>query len=74
MSSLGTDKEKTVLVPQNKFYNELGQECVGVGCSVDLFLFNNAYIDVATLSQVILFFNNIFLRWKPYLVFFRCVD
>merc|ERR1719410_1831793 len=50
--TLGTDKEKTVLLPQNKFYNDLGQECVAVGCSVDLFLFNNAYIDVATLSQV----------------------
>merc|ERR1711962_289878 len=49
---LGTDKEKTVLTPQSKFYNDLGQECVSVGCSVDLFLFNNAYIDVATLSQV----------------------
>ena len=48
----GTEKEKTVLMPQTKFYNELGQECVSVGCSVDLFLFNNAYIDVATLSQV----------------------
>merc|ERR1719233_263987 len=50
--SLGTDKEKTVLLPQTKFYNDLGQECVAVGCSVDLFLFNNAYIDIATLSQV----------------------
>jgi len=49
---LGTDKEKTVLTPQTKFYNDLGQECVAVGCSVDLFLFNNAYIDIATLSQV----------------------
>lgn len=49
---LGTEKEKTVLTPQNKTYNEFGQECVGVGCTVDLFLFNNAYIDVATLSQV----------------------
>ena len=49
---LGTDKEKTVLTPQTKFYNDLGQECVGVGCSVDLFLFNNAYIDIATVSQV----------------------
>merc|ERR1719430_344935 len=49
---LGTDKEKTVLTPQTKFYNDLGQECVGVGCSVDLFLFNNAYIDIATLGQV----------------------
>merc|ERR1719354_524790 len=49
---LGTDREKTVLTPQTKFYNDLGQECVSVGCSVDLFLFNNAYIDVATVSQV----------------------
>jgi len=49
---LGTDREKSVLTPQTKFYNDLGQECVAVGCSVDLFLFNNAYIDVATLSQV----------------------
>jgi len=49
---LGTDKEKAVLTPQSKFYNDLGQDCVSVGCSVDLFLFNNAYIDVATLSQV----------------------
>merc|ERR1719354_1519681 len=48
---LGTDREKTVLTPQTKFYNDLGQECVSVGCSVDLFLFNNAYIDVATVSQ-----------------------
>jgi len=49
---LGTDKEKTVLAPQTKFYNDIGQECVSVGCSVDLFLFNNAYVDIATLSQV----------------------
>merc|ERR1719334_2374814 len=49
---LNTDREKTVLTPQTKFYNDLGQECVSVGCSVDLFLFNNAYIDIATLSQV----------------------
>merc|ERR1712088_238850 len=49
---LGTDKEKAVLTPQSKDYNQFGQECVRVGCSVDLFLFNNAYIDIATISQV----------------------
>ena len=59
--SLGTDKEKTVLLPQTKFYNDLGQECVAVGCSVDLFLFNNAYIDIATLSQVGLIILNILI-------------
>lgn len=49
---LGTDKEKTVLTPQNNIYNNLGQECVSVGCSVDLFVFNNSYIDIATIGQV----------------------
>ena len=49
---LGTDKEKTVLSPQNNFYNHLGQDCVGSGCSVDLFVFNNSYIDIATIGQV----------------------
>lgn len=49
---LGTDKEKTVLAPQNTVYNNLGQECVGAGCSVDLFIFNNSYVDIATIGQV----------------------
>ncbi|XP_056630676.1 protein transport protein Sec24C isoform X2 [Diorhabda sublineata] len=49
---LGTDKEKTVLTPQTQAYNQLGQECVSNGCCVDLFIFNNAYIDLATIGQV----------------------
>ncbi|KYB24587.1 protein transport protein Sec24C [Tribolium castaneum] len=49
---LGTDKERTVLTPQTQAYNQLGQDCVAAGCSVDLFIFNNAYIDIATISQV----------------------
>lgn len=49
---LGTDKEKTILTPQNQAYNQLGQDCVLAGVSVDLFLFNNSYIDVATVGQV----------------------
>ena len=40
------------MTPQCKEYNTLGQDCVGAACSVDMFLFNNAYIDVATISQV----------------------
>ena len=56
---LGTDKEKQVLSPQTKFDNDIGQECVSVGCSVDLFLLQNAYIDIATLSQVSL------LKYNP---------
>lgn len=49
---LGTDKEKTILNPQNQAYNQLGQDCVQAGVSVDLFLFNNSYIDIATIGQV----------------------
>ncbi|KAH1004221.1 hypothetical protein HUJ04_004007 [Dendroctonus ponderosae] len=49
---LGTDKEKTVLTPQTQAYNQLGQDCVAAGCAVDLFIFNNSYIDIATISQV----------------------
>uniref|UniRef100_A0A8W7PX44 VWFA domain-containing protein n=1 Tax=Anopheles coluzzii TaxID=1518534 RepID=A0A8W7PX44_ANOCL len=33
-------------------YNMLAQDCVGAGVSVDLFAFNNAYIDLATIGQV----------------------
>lgn len=49
---LATDKERTVLTPQTQAYNQLGQDCVGAGCSVDLFIFNNAYVDLATIGQV----------------------
>ncbi|KDR14171.1 protein transport protein Sec24C-like [Zootermopsis nevadensis] len=49
---LGTEKEKTVLAPQGNVYSSLGQECVAAGCSVDLFVFNNSYIDLATIGQV----------------------
>lgn len=49
---LGTEKERTVLTPQNQAYNQLGQECVTAGCSVDLFITNNSYIDLATIGQI----------------------
>ncbi|MEQ2183770.1 Protein transport protein Sec24C [Goodea atripinnis] len=45
---IGTDKEK----PQVGFYNNLAKECVAQGCCVDLFLFPNQYVDVATLGVV----------------------
>lgn len=49
---LNTEKEKTVLAPQNNSYNTLGQDCVQAGCCVDLFIFNNSYVDIATIGQV----------------------
>ncbi|XP_065058870.1 protein transport protein Sec24C-like [Rhopilema esculentum] len=47
---LGTDKEKTILAPQSQFYTNLAKDCVSNGVSVDLFLFPNSYVDVATIG------------------------
>jgi protein transport protein SEC24 len=49
---LGTEKEKSILTPQTNFYNNLAQDLVGVGCGVDLFLFNDSYVDLSTIGQV----------------------
>lgn len=49
---IGTDREKTLLQPATDFYTTLGKQCVEAGCSVDLFLFPNSYVDVATLAEV----------------------
>uniref|UniRef100_A0A4W3HFC1 SEC24 homolog C, COPII coat complex component n=1 Tax=Callorhinchus milii TaxID=7868 RepID=A0A4W3HFC1_CALMI len=49
---ISTDKEKILFQPQTNFYNNLAKECVTQGCCVDLFLFPNQYIDVATLGLV----------------------
>ncbi|KAM9426095.1 protein transport protein Sec24C [Pholidichthys leucotaenia] len=49
---IGSDKEKSLFQPQVGFYNTLAKECVAQGCCVDLFLFPNQYVDVATLGVV----------------------
>uniref|UniRef100_A0A8C5HFV4 SEC24 homolog C, COPII coat complex component n=1 Tax=Gouania willdenowi TaxID=441366 RepID=A0A8C5HFV4_GOUWI len=49
---VGTDKEKSLFQPQVSFYNTLAKECVAQGCCVDLFLFPNQYVDIATLGVV----------------------
>uniref|UniRef100_A0A8C6Y2H4 Protein transport protein Sec24C n=1 Tax=Naja naja TaxID=35670 RepID=A0A8C6Y2H4_NAJNA len=49
---MNTDKEKILFQPQTNFYNNLAKDCVAQGCCVDLFLFPNQYLDVATLGVV----------------------
>ncbi|XP_053168134.1 protein transport protein Sec24C isoform X2 [Hemicordylus capensis] len=49
---INTEKEKTLFQPQTGFYSNLAKECVAQGCCVDLFLFPNQYLDVATLGVV----------------------
>lgn len=80
----GTEKEKTLLVPQDASYRTLAEQCVDEGLCVDLFLFPNAYIDIATLgmynrkmarrlcSSIIAVVELIFLLLL-YLALFRCV-
>uniref|UniRef100_A0A0N4ZSD2 Protein transport protein Sec24C n=1 Tax=Parastrongyloides trichosuri TaxID=131310 RepID=A0A0N4ZSD2_PARTI len=50
---LGGEKEKTVLSPNGDFYTKLGEECSKNGVCVDLFLFPNSYIDVASISPLV---------------------
>ncbi|ORY06568.1 hypothetical protein K493DRAFT_203088 [Basidiobolus meristosporus CBS 931.73] len=48
----GTDKEYTMYSPQDTFYKSLTTEMVESGISVDLFLFPNSYVDVATIGAL----------------------
>jgi len=50
---LATDKEKQILVPQGNHYMNLAKACVKSSVSIDLFLFPNSYIDVATLGLMV---------------------
>ncbi|KAK0533190.1 COPII coat Sec23p-Sfb3p heterodimer component [Tilletia horrida] len=48
----GTDKEKTLFLPQDPFYRNAAEECAESGIGVNVFLFPSQYIDVATISQL----------------------
>jgi protein transport protein SEC24 len=43
---------QTVLTTANDFYGRLGEDCVKAGCAVDLFLFPNSFVDVASIAPV----------------------
>ena len=45
-----TEKEKILFGPQDHFYKTLAVNCVDAGICIDLFLFPNNYIDVATIG------------------------
>lgn len=49
---INTEKEKNLFLPQCNTYENLAKECVASGCCVDLFLFPNNYIDVASVGLV----------------------
>jgi protein transport protein SEC24 len=46
----GTDKEKTLFIPQDPFYRSTAEEAVEAGIGINLFLFPSQFIDVASLG------------------------
>ncbi|KAL7753856.1 COPII coat Sec23p-Sfb3p heterodimer component [Sorochytrium milnesiophthora] len=50
MKMFGTDKERQLFAPQDSFYKKLAEDAVSAGICIDLFLFPNAYCDIATLG------------------------
>lgn len=42
---------QTILGPQSNFYEKLAKDCVDAGVSVDMFMFPNAYVDLATIGS-----------------------
>ena len=40
-------------MPQGNFYMNLVKECIDAGVSIDLFLFPNSYVDVATIGLMV---------------------
>ncbi|XP_067857318.1 protein transport protein Sec24C-like [Heptranchias perlo] len=49
-SLIDTKKEKILFQPQSIYYQKLAKQCVQQGCCVDLFLFPDQYVDVASLG------------------------
>uniref|UniRef100_A0A183BK90 Protein transport protein Sec24-like CEF n=1 Tax=Globodera pallida TaxID=36090 RepID=A0A183BK90_GLOPA len=68
---LGTDKEKTILSPATDFYSKLGEECVKWGCAVDLFLFPNAFVDVASIAPAVSTTGGIVYKYQYFDKFFE---
>ncbi|KAI8997900.1 hypothetical protein BDB01DRAFT_772851 [Pilobolus umbonatus] len=48
----GTEKEKTLLLPQNERYKELAKECANHGVCVNSWVFPTQYMDLATISTL----------------------
>ncbi|OLL21937.1 hypothetical protein NEOLI_004085, partial [Neolecta irregularis DAH-3] len=47
-----TDKHQSLLVPENHFYDNLATQCCDAGIGIDLFLFPESPIDLATIGNL----------------------
>lgn len=48
----GTDKERTMFAPQDDYFMSLGQACCENGVGIDMFMFPQNYIDVASIGAL----------------------
>nr|XP_021410654.1 protein transport protein Sec24D isoform X1 [Lonchura striata domestica] len=62
---LNTDKEKTLFQPQGN-YEALAKDCVTSGCCVNLFLFPNQYIDVASMGLVTMYTGGTLYKYNNF--------
>ncbi|NWQ64072.1 SC24D protein, partial [Neopipo cinnamomea] len=63
---LNTDKEKTLFQPQGNCYEALARDCVANGCCVDLFLFPNQYVDVASVGLVTMYTGGTLYKYNNF--------
>ncbi|XP_050566502.1 protein transport protein Sec24D-like isoform X2 [Cygnus atratus] len=63
---LNTDKEKTLFQPQVNYYETLARDCVANGCCVNLFLFPNQYVDVASLGLVTMYTGGTLYKYNNF--------
>ncbi|NXT28453.1 SC24D protein, partial [Syrrhaptes paradoxus] len=63
---LNTDKEKTLFQPQVNSYEALARDCVAHGCCVNLFLFPNQYVDVASMGLVTMYTGGTLYKYNNF--------
>ncbi|XP_023962178.2 protein transport protein Sec24D isoform X1 [Chrysemys picta bellii] len=65
---INTDKEKILFQPQVNIYESLAKDCVANGCCVNLFLFPNQYVDVASMGLVTMYTGGTLYKYNNFQV------
>ncbi|XP_071609610.1 protein transport protein Sec24D isoform X2 [Heliangelus exortis] len=63
---LNTDKEKTLFQPQVNSYEALARNCVANGCCVNLFIFPNQYVDIASMGVVTMYTGGTLYKYNNF--------
>ncbi|XP_044284452.1 protein transport protein Sec24D [Varanus komodoensis] len=65
---VNTEKEKMLFQPQTNIYETLAKDCVANSCCVDLFLFPNQYVDVASMGLVTMYTGGTLYKYNNFQV------